>query len=186
MSTKIRIDLSQGIVEAEGSESFVRMIYDDFKERIDNSKKIQSKIAQPQATKQSTKLPPKKKKEIPQKRKATPKNSNPKMVNDLDLSGRDCGTSLKDFYNQYKVKSNLEKNLMFLYYLKNIMNEEKIGINHIFTCYRNIDGVKIPGNLEQSIRDTRTSKSWIDYKRINELSITVHGINFIEHDIKKK
>ena len=32
--TKIRIDLSQGIIEAEGSEKFVLSIYSDFKEKI--------------------------------------------------------------------------------------------------------------------------------------------------------
>ena len=34
MTTKIRIDLSQGIVEAEGSETFVQRIYNDFKESL--------------------------------------------------------------------------------------------------------------------------------------------------------
>ena len=66
------------------------------------------------------------------------------------------------------------------------MNEEEVGIDHIFTCYRNLNGIKIPGNLEQSIRDTRTKKSWIDYKKIEDLSLTVHGINYVEHDIKKR
>ena len=185
MNTKIRIDLSQGIIEAEGNEDFVKIIYDDFKERIDSSKKFQSKSVQPLPPKQSPKSPSKEKREVPQKSKAGPKNNNPKMVKDLDLSGRDCGSSLKNFFDQYKVKSNIEKNLIFLYYLKNIMKEDKVGIDHIFTCYRSIGGVKIPGNLEQSIRDTRTNRSWIDYKKMDELSITVHGLNYVEHDIKK-
>lgn len=186
MNTKIRIDLSQGIIEAEGNEDFVKIIYNDFKERIDNTKKVKSKSTQTNPPKQTTKSPPGKKEEAPQKKKAGPKNNSPKMVNDLDLSGRDCDSSLKDFYGQYKVKSNFEKNLIFIYYLKNIMKEEKIGIDHIFTCYRNLVRIKIPGNLEQSIRDTRINKSWINYKKMDELSITVHGINYVEHDMKNR
>ena len=34
MNTKIRIDLAQGIIEAEGNEDFVKIIYNDFKEKI--------------------------------------------------------------------------------------------------------------------------------------------------------
>jgi hypothetical protein len=60
------------------------------------------------------------------------------------------------------------------------MNEEKVGIDHIYTCYRNIVGIKIPGNLEQSIRDTRTSKGWINYNKIDELSISYN--NFVDNN----
>lgn len=184
MNTKIRIDLTQGIIEAEGNEDFVKSIYNDFKERLDGPKNFKPKTTQTLPSKTQSKPPVKDKNESTPKRKVA--HSNPKMVNDLDLSGRDCETSLKDFYAQYKVKSNFEKNLIFLYYLKNVMNEVKVGIDHIFTCYRNINGIKIPGNLEQSIRDTRTKKSWIDYKKIEDLSLIVHGINYVEHDMKKR
>ena len=188
MNTKIRIDLTQGIIEAEGNEDFVKTIYNDFKERLDSPKSFKPKSTQtlPSKTPSKTRSKP----SVENKKESTPKRnvlkSNTKMVKDLDLSGRDCKSSLKDFYAQYKVKSNFEKNLIFLYYLKNVMNEEEVGIDHIFTCYRNLNGIKIPGNLEQSIRDTRTKKSWIDYKKIEDLSLTVHGINYVEHDIKKR
>ena len=33
-NTKLRIDLSQGIVEAEGNEAFVQVVYNDFKELL--------------------------------------------------------------------------------------------------------------------------------------------------------
>ena len=184
MNTKIRIDLAQGIIEAEGNEDFVKIIYNDFKEKISSPKNLKSKNSPNQPITTLPKSSPIKQIEHPQKRKTG--NSNPKMINDLDLSGSTCGTSLRDFYDKYKAKSNFEKNLLFLYYLKNIMKEDKISIDHIFTCYRNISGIKIPGNLEQSIRDTRTKKSWIEYKKIDELSITVHGINYVEHDMKKR
>ena len=37
MTTKLKIDLSEGILEVEGSESFVKAIYNDFKAHfVDN------------------------------------------------------------------------------------------------------------------------------------------------------
>ena len=184
MQTKIRIDIIQGVVEAEGSEEFVKTIYEDFKVRF-SEKKGDLSSTKPKIKKTKSKPSNVSKEEVGKKRKTNSKNSIPKTVNDLDLSGKNYEFSLKEFYSQYKVKSNYDLNILFLYYLKNIMKQESVGLDHIFTCYRNIDGIKIPGNVEQSIRDTKIKKSWIDYEKMDNLSLTVHGINRIEHDIEK-
>ena len=74
---------------------------------------------------------------------------------------------------------------MFIYYLQQILELESITMDHVFTCYRNIKGLKVPGNLEQSLIDTRSRKGWINTSAFDDLKVEVSGINYIEHDMKK-
>ena len=81
--TKIRIDLSQGVIEAEGSEQFVLSIYSDFKE------KIQGKLKSPPGTKKEKLVNIDKKSQTDNKVKKRALSKGgvlPKLVKDLDLS----------------------------------------------------------------------------------------------------
>jgi hypothetical protein len=108
-----------------------------------------------------------------------------KISSDLDLSGGKKGQSLRDFFSQYAPSSNLERNLVFVYYLKQVAGIEQITIDHVFTCYRNIKGVKVPGHLEQSLIDTSGRKGWINTASFDDIKLNVLGINYLEHDMKK-
>ncbi len=176
---KVRIDLSQGIVEAEGSEAFVRAIYDDFKSQVpaaaDPPPKSQTK--RPAAV-PATPAPAKK------TRNSKAKRSTPTIVKDLDLhpAGKD---SLRDFYGKYTAKSNFEKNLVFAYWLQEIAGVSGISEDHIFTCYRHIDGVKAPAALYQSLIDTSKRKGWLDTTDTDNISVPIPGVNHLEHDLAK-
>jgi hypothetical protein len=126
-------------------------------------------------------------KKKPQKRgkKGAKGARTPKISNDLDLSGGKKGQSLRDFFSQYETSSNLERNLVFVYYLKQIAGIEPVTIDHIFTCYRNIKDLKVPVQLQQSLIDTRTHKGWIDPASLDDIKLNVPGINYLEHDMKK-
>ena len=107
------------------------------------------------------------------------------MVNDLDLSGKGDVPSLRDFYAQHKSSTNFLRNVIFIYYLQHKLKKEGITVDHVFTCYRNIPGVKIPGNLVQSLYDTKARQGWVDTTSLEDLKLTVHGVNHLEHDMKK-
>jgi len=185
-NAKIRIDLIQGIVEAEGNSAFVKSVYDDFKYRL---------LSQPQNTGQGRKrdaheaapVSPEtaKKASTGRKKKAGGGSISGKMVNDLDLSGFGGAERLKDFFSQYKISSNYERNLIFVYYLQHRLNLENITIDHIFTCYRDV-GVKVPSALQQSLWDTSKHKGWLDTSKGENVTVTVPGMNHLEHDLKKQ
>ncbi len=106
-TTKIKIDLAQGIIEAEGTESFVLSIYSDFKEQIALSKMS----AGSENTSEEPKTVKKEKTPIPEKsttkkasKKISTSESTEKPVKDLDLSEEEENQSLSDYYNQYKEK----------------------------------------------------------------------------------
>lgn len=91
--------------------------------------------------------------------------------------------SLKDYFGEFETKSNFDYNIVILTYLKNIIKENNVGINHIYTCYKTL-GLKIP-NIRQSLVDTKNRKGWIETADTNNLQITVAGENYIDHEIKR-
>jgi hypothetical protein len=110
----------------------------------------------------------------------------PKLLKDLDLSGKGKHQRLKDFFNQYEVKTNFERNLIFVYYLNQILEISEVTVDSVFTCYREISTIKAPGALRQSLIDTSHNRGWIDTQDMDSISVTIVGINYIEHDMAKK
>jgi hypothetical protein len=105
------------------------------------------------------------------------------LVNTLNLNPSN-EKSLKEFFAEFLSKTFFEKNLLFIYYIEHILHIGGIGINHVYTCYKSV-GEKVPGNLYQSLVDTKNLKGWIESKDINNLKITIAGENYVEHDFKK-
>ena len=101
------------------------------------------------------------------------------------LSKKNKEESLRDFYSRYAPSSNMERNLLFVYFLENTAKVKPITIDHVFTCYRNIMGLKVPKSLEQSLTDTSGRKGWIDTSSQDDLKLTVPGLNHLEHDMKQ-
>lgn len=182
--TKIRIDLAQGIIEAEGDSAFVKSVYDDFKDHL-NSLPPNAMQGVKKEEQEAPAPTPSKKASPPRKKKASGGSASGKMVNDLDLSGAGGAERLKDFFSQYKISSNYERNLIFVYYLQHRLNIQGITIDHVFTCYRDV-GVKVPSALQQSLWDTSKHKGWLDTSNGENITTTVPGMNHLEHDLKKE
>jgi len=188
MSTsKLRIDLSQGIVEAEGSDTFVLAVYADFKDRLSFAEKKQTPPPPP--------APPAADGSAKKEKAAAPSNGTAKtrkskkgrdaqvILKDLDLSKGKSGR-LKDFYEKYNLKTNYERNLVFVYYMQHELEIENITDNHVFTCYRDV-GAKIPKALRQSLIDTSSRNGWLETSDMNNISVATPGVNHLEHDLTK-
>lgn len=187
MTAKIKIDLSQGIIEAEGSEEFLKEIYADFREKMVSAKTVSTPKIEPDTHHTPGAVKPVTK---PEKAK-TGKNSRSKVgkdtvsiVKDLDLAKQENILSLQEFFQQYKTTNSYHNNLIFVYYLQNIREVEGITVNHIFTCYRNL-GIKSPKRLKQSLYDMSHRNGWIDTSSIDDIKLAIPGINFLEHDLPK-
>lgn len=103
---------------------------------------------------------------------------------DLNLSPKDKKT-LKEFVDEKKPKSNIEFNVVAVYYLEKIIGKEEISIDDVYTCYKNVNK-KVPAALKQSLTDTSSSK--YGYISVTNCfySIPVAGENFIEFDLPKE
>lgn len=120
------------------------------------------------------------------KAKSRKKNgmSNIQLIKDLDLSGTDSIKSLKDFMEEKRPASNVQKTTVFVYYLQNFLELDEITIDHIFTCYKSMN-YRIPNNLQQNLSDTSSSKYGYINRKDGKYSMTILGSNLIEHDLPK-
>lgn len=116
--------------------------------------------------------------------KKTASKSMPQIVKDLNLrpNGKQ---SLQEFFTIKNPSNNIQSTAVMVYYLQQILECQEITVSHIFTCYREL-GTKIPGNLDQNLRDCASSK----YGYINftdgKCSISVQGLNLVEQDLPQK
>ena len=124
----------------------------------------------------------------PEKKPRSRKKNNakqPQLVKDLDLSGNGAEKSFKDFIDEKRPKSNIEKTTVYIYYLQNILKIDGITMDHVFTCYKNSGG-KLPINLQANLTDTSSSKYGYIETVGGKYKMSIAGINFVEHDLPKK
>ncbi|WP_323755657.1 hypothetical protein [Roseivirga sp.] len=181
MNTKLKINIVEGLLEVEGSETFVNSIYEDFKGNL-----LQNKTVKPISTvvteEKPTKTPVKKTKQtVTTKGKKKAKSKTPSIISSLNLRPKDQ-SSLDDFTSNLNIKSNLERNVAFVYYLTHELKTTNIGLDHIYTCYRHLKA-KVPAAFYQSIADTSV-KGWIDTSDTADITLTSIGLNYVEHDMQ--
>lgn len=125
------------------------------------------------------------KKKTKQSARIAPKNLQSfKLLNDLNLYPTDK-ENLKDFYGKYLSKTFFENNLLYVFYLEKTLKISEISVDHVYTCYKKT-GQKVPGNLYQSLADTRKLKGWIDTKNMNDLKVSIQGENYVDHEMVHK
>lgn len=206
MSTRLKIDLTQGILEVEGSESFVKIIYNDFKahfagiEGVDDDLKPprRTRRRQPKAKKveQPTEVPASIFEFVaaddsaqfepePDSQKLSPPMPVYTQVEGLDLGAADDRPSLVEFMDAKFPLTNEERNIVFLYYLQHNLKLRSITADHIYTCYRQAK-IRVPLNLENSLRITADQRNWIKTTRTGKMSLTAAGKQYVEKQLPKK
>ncbi len=181
MNTKIHINLKEGLIEAEGSEDFVKYIYESAKELYNEEAptRVTKKPSKPSVATNNSKP------EAP-KKKVNATTKQPKIVADLNLRPTGGKESLEEFCKGLKIgKSSREKNLVYIYYMQKVLGIEKISMDHVYTCYKHVKE-KCPGNLYQNLVDTKNKRGWIVTSNMDQLSVTVPGENYLEHEMQKK
>jgi hypothetical protein len=214
MTTKLKIDLTQGILEVEGSETFVKAIYRDFKtqflgeEAVEEEKSNSTRPKRRRKTK-STKAkatppaqpekvdelaPPDQKPESPPSpdgplEAPAPARKRPSQtytyMEDLELKATADHLSLVEFMDSKLPITNEERNLVFLYYLQYIIKHKPIKLDDIYTCY--VTGkIRVPLNIEQSLQKTADSVNWIKITKNGNMTVTAEGKRYVEEQLPKK
>lgn len=176
-TVRIILKIGDTVIEVEGSESYVD-------KKLQEPDSFDSLI---------TKITGVAKPALPNRRmKATvTKEKNPKkpskvesyeIVKDLILTAEGDKPSLKQFYAEKNPKSNYERNVVFCYYLQKIKIIKPIGINHIYTCYKEVK--QRTGSISVSLSET-SRKGWLDTSDMSDIKITPRGENYVEYDLPK-
>ena len=215
MTTRLKIDLSQGILEVEGSETFVKAIYNDFKAHFVESDVAAEELplmtkSKRAKTSRNSKTPP----EIiplpapqtaeviitpipepvvqppapeppPEPRAPAPILPTYTYIEDLKLGATHDRPSLVEFMDAKLPITNEERNLVFLYYLQHILKSKPITLDHVYTCYRQAK-IRAPLNIENSLRMTANQRGWIKANQNGTLSVTPEGKLYVEKQLPKK
>ena len=196
MTTKLKIDLTQGVLEVEGSETFVRNIYNDFKTHfVPDAAPLPDTQLPPRTRRAKAKkptvpesvsnvIPVTTKQSVPPKIKTTPK-TNYTFLTDLDLTANSDRLGLMEFTDFKFPITNEERNLVFVYYLKETLGLAKVTVDHIFTCYKEVH-IRAPINIENSLNITANHRKWISIAKSGALTLTRQGRKYVEEKLPVK
>lgn len=183
---RIKIDLASGVFEAEGDEKFLNELYSDFKNGIaENQAKRQLTQASSADSTAKEEVDTKTANSKKVAKVAGRRKESYSIVKDLDLSSKNQGQSLRDFYKEKAPTSGMERATVFVYYLEKKAGITSIAPDHIYTCYKEV-GVPVPKALKQSLLDTASRKGSIDTSDLGSITLTTVGENMVEYDLPKK
>ncbi|MBN1217540.1 MAG: hypothetical protein JXM69_01310 [Anaerolineae bacterium] len=202
MTTKLKIDLNQGLLEVEGSESFVKLIYNDFKthfagiDTVEDLKPARRTRRSKPAASTTPSQPAPESAPVPEPATAEvevmpiPEKPHPPaptytLVSDLQLGASDGRPSLVEFMDAKFPLTNEERNIVFLYYLQHTLKLKPITPDHIYTCYKQAK-IRVPLNLENSLRITADQHGWIKTTNTGAMTLTPSGKRYVEKQLPKK
>jgi hypothetical protein len=93
--------------------------------------------------------------------------------------------SLRDFSAKYQMDSSAKQIVIVVYYLKEIMKLAKVTSNHIYTGLEELN-VRIPKSLNQIIINTKVRDGWLDYTKMDDISLSMQGRNAVKFDLQIK
>lgn len=189
MSQKSEIDALKEVDEA------LQAIDEEARKRVlswANSKYLGTAIevggvVEPDATEKHHSPAPKKKKATSTKKKATKTTKKSKTTYKLlkDINLRPSGkTYAQDFVSEKNPPNIKQKCVVALYWVLNVLELEKAGIDHIYTVFKGVQW-PLPGNLPNMLHQAG-SAGWLDTSDADDIKITPMGENVVEHDLPKK
>jgi hypothetical protein len=189
LSTKLTIDMRNGLVQAEGREEFVRSVYDDFKERVSRPLVIEPAHPRQLELPSSDDGAPSGDAQAKKARRRAADSSaaakaaayRPTFNSGLDLSG------LEAFYGQFDAASNSDKILLFAIYLRDKLGISPCTADDIYTCYFTLKHLtKIPTAFLQSFWNAQSRTHYIEFRSATEIVINIAGENHFNQKLKRK
>jgi hypothetical protein len=186
---KLLINLRDGILDVQGSEDFVRSIYQDFKEQVAKSAiAVRAPVAALSAAVQEM---PESGEQSPRRRKvarASTQNDKSKATEykpsfnpQLNLNG------LEEWYGRFEPANYSEKILLFAIFLRDHLNARPCNADDIFTCFQTLRSLtKTPEAFVQAFRDAQSRTHFIEYLSPENIEVTIAGENHFNHKLKRK
>lgn len=179
VTTKAKINLKEGAIELEGSETFVSKQLEAFQKQMQTVKlpNPQEDIKKENDIGKSEKLLSKKK---------VVKISPCITPIPLELKAKDGKPALRDFFNEKKPKSQQEDLTVFAYYLKHHLNINDMLSGHVASCCKEV-GRKVPKSMNSTFKSIQHYKEWLDVGvGAESAQITTTGENFVEYELPRE
>jgi len=106
------------------------------------------------------------------------------MIKNLNLrpNGKE---SFNDFVEKKQPANNLDKCIVIIYYLINILKEESVSSDHVYTCFK-MKQWRVPAKLKDTLYWVASQKAWLDTTSTSDIKLTTQGENYVEHDLPHK
>ncbi len=181
----LKIDIKNGLLEVDGDDALIKLVYEDYKGGLFNPKMVDlgSGLLEDRNLEIKTDIKTSKGPKKPQKVKTQAKAKESfSIIKDLDLSPGNGSEGLLTFYESKAPRSLSEINTVFIYYLQKVLNLENIGVDHIYTCFKEVKK-PVPTALKQSLWDTASKKGWINTNSLEDIKIAIRGENLVEQEL---
>lgn len=106
------------------------------------------------------------------------------IVKDLNLKPQGKDT-FADFIKKKNPLSQHEQCLCAIYYLRNVAGVSTVSANHVYTCFK-LAGWRVPANIKNVMQVAASTKGWLDTSNASDIRMTIHGDNYVEHDLPGK
>lgn len=98
-------------------------------------------------------------------------------THDKTLNLRPAGVqSFEDFVKEKQPKTNNDRNLVSVSWLKETGGVAKVGPNQVFTCYRDRKW-NHPADLRNALQVTASVKGWLNTEDMDDISVVPQGEN---------
>ena len=114
----------------------------------------------------------------PRKPRKAPSYSHVKELN-LMPQGQEAFT---DFFQRKAPADSQEAVTVTVFWLRTIAELEGIGINHIYTCFKEAK-YSVPTDIAGVCRNTASRKGWLDTSDTADIKVTTQGENLVEHKL---
>jgi hypothetical protein len=196
---KFKIDVKQGVVELEGSETFVDKHLNKFEEIFTSAIKqtmtqgiIHSITDNSLSALQQQNSEPKS--DVSKLELAKANNSNNKHATKqspnlppipVDLKANVKKVGLREFYAEKNPSNHYEKTVLFVYYLTKINRQTEVKYGEILSCYEEVDEKK--PSITDIIKNTIRYKGWLEPGSSKFITrLTISGENFVKFDLPQQ
>jgi hypothetical protein len=196
---KLRVDIANGVLEAEGDESFVRDMHAEFQSYVRQSATpatparpqeaavpvpAEAQEAEGGTNEQKGRRKPSRRRPkgpSPDNVQASKKASyEPRVLTEMNFS------DLPGYLGGYSPKKGHKELIpLFAKYLETEKKITPFSADHLFTCYR-FAKTKPPAAFTQTLYDARGKHHFLRFENFDAISLTHIGETYVEHDIPRK
>lgn len=110
----------------------------------------------------------------------------PAVTQDRSIDLSPAGVqSWPDFATAKQPRSQDERNLLAVYWMREMGGIAAVSATHVFTAYKAM-GWPVPSNPRNSLQVTSSNKKWVDTSDMNDIRVTHTGDNYVVHSLPLK
>lgn len=192
---KFKINAKEGIVELEGTSTFVDKHLEKFEELFNSAIREAigrgfEQVLSEQEQRYTKSLPLNTETKLTANHTINTRHSSPKQCPTLppipvDLKVNEKKIGLREFYAQKKPSNHYERTAVFAYYLSHFNKKTEIRYGELLSCYEEVDEKK--PSIVDIVKNSIRYKGWLEPSHDKFATrLTISGENFVKFDLPQQ